>query len=359
MKRNHNNFLRIAFNIAKINLGKTRLNPSVGCVVVKNNSVISSGVTSINGRPHAEFNALKQRKDFDSSVIYTTMEPCTHYGMTPPCVNLIIKKKIKDVYFSFYDVDKRTAKKSKSKLIKKKIKVYKKKVDNFHNFYQSYFLNKKKNLPLIDGKIALSKDYHTIDKKKKWITNLLSRKRSHLLRSEYDAIISTSKSINSDNSILNCRINGFDNNRPDLIIIDRNMKIKKNLDIFKINNKKRKIYIVTSVKDKKKYDYFQKRGVKIIYKNSLIDKKDFLELFKSLKDINLGRILVESGLIFLNRLLINKLIANLYIFQTSNKLKKRGKNNTSNKIIKRFKLDNRIKVNLNGDNIYKVKVNNV
>ena len=57
MKTNHSNFLKLAFNIAKINLGKTSLNPSVGCVVVKNNSVISSGFTSLNGRPHAEFNA--------------------------------------------------------------------------------------------------------------------------------------------------------------------------------------------------------------------------------------------------------------------------------------------------------------
>ncbi len=93
MKRNHNNFLRVAFNIAKINLGKTKLNPSVGCIVVKNNSVISSGITSVNGRPHAEFNALKSKKNFNNSIIYTTMEPCTHYGLTPPCVNLIVKKK--------------------------------------------------------------------------------------------------------------------------------------------------------------------------------------------------------------------------------------------------------------------------
>ena len=67
MKTNHNNFLRLAFDLAKINLGKTGLNPSVGCVVAKNNSVISSGYTSLNGRPHAEFNALKSKKSFKKS----------------------------------------------------------------------------------------------------------------------------------------------------------------------------------------------------------------------------------------------------------------------------------------------------
>ena len=64
MKTNHNNFLKLAFNIAKINVGKTSSNPSVGCVVIKDNSVIGSGHTSLNGRPHAEYNALNSKKKF-------------------------------------------------------------------------------------------------------------------------------------------------------------------------------------------------------------------------------------------------------------------------------------------------------
>ncbi|MDC3233457.1 bifunctional diaminohydroxyphosphoribosylaminopyrimidine deaminase/5-amino-6-(5-phosphoribosylamino)uracil reductase RibD, partial [Pelagibacteraceae bacterium] len=130
MKTNHNNFLNLAFNLAKINLGKTKSNPSVGCVVVKKDSVISSGYTSINGRPHAEFNALNKKINFEGSDLYVTMEPCTHYGLTPPCTDLIIKKGIKRVFFSFNDVDKRTAKQSKSKLKRIKIKVFKKKNNN-------------------------------------------------------------------------------------------------------------------------------------------------------------------------------------------------------------------------------------
>ena len=96
MKTNHNNFIRLAFNTAQINLGKTKLNPSVGCIIVKDNTVISSGVTSINGRPHAEFNALNQNKNFNNSTMYVTLEPCTHYGLTPHCTNLIKKKNNKE-----------------------------------------------------------------------------------------------------------------------------------------------------------------------------------------------------------------------------------------------------------------------
>ena len=88
----HKIFLNLAFEKAKINLGKTKLNPSVGCVLVKNDSVISSGCTSIGGRPHAEYNALKFKKNLKNTDLYVTMEPCVHYGLTPPCTNLIKKK---------------------------------------------------------------------------------------------------------------------------------------------------------------------------------------------------------------------------------------------------------------------------
>ena len=94
MTTNHNYFLNLAFQLAAKNLGNTTLNPSVGSIVVKNGAVISSGVTSLNGRPHSEFNALNKLKDCAGASLYTTLEPCTHYGKTPPCVNIIIKKKL-------------------------------------------------------------------------------------------------------------------------------------------------------------------------------------------------------------------------------------------------------------------------
>ena len=95
MKPNHNFYSNLAFSLAEKNLGKTNTNPSVGCVIVKNNSVISSAVTSIKGRPHAEFNALKHNINFKNSDMYVTLEPCTHYGLTPPCTNIIKKRKLK------------------------------------------------------------------------------------------------------------------------------------------------------------------------------------------------------------------------------------------------------------------------
>ena len=355
MKINHNYFARLAFNLAESHLGKTNQNPSVGCVVVKNKSIISSGVTSINGRPHAEFNALNKDLDFENSHLYVTLEPCSHHGFTPPCTDIIKKKKIKKIFYCFDDPNPKTFRKAKKKLGKKitklKTKIFK---DNIH-FYKSYYLNKEKNLPFIDAKIAISKDFFTINKKNKWITNLRSRKVAHLLRSKYDCIISTSKSINKDNSLLNCRIAGLNNYKPDLIIIDRYLNLNKESKLLNIS-KKRKTYIVTITKNFKKISFFKKRNVKIILLDKLEKKQDFEKLFKKIYKIGKGRVLIEAGLTFLNKLFVNKLINNLYVFKSNINIKKNGYNNSNINYLKKIKLKKKLDINLSSDSLFKVGI---
>ena len=104
--------MKLALNQASNNLGNTNQNPAVGCVIVKNNTLISAGFTSINGRPHAEQNAIDFSKtNLKNSNLYATLEPCSHFGKTAPCVNTIIKKKIKKVFFAIKDPDLNTQKK--------------------------------------------------------------------------------------------------------------------------------------------------------------------------------------------------------------------------------------------------------
>ena len=93
--------MQLAISLAENQKYFTGTNPSVGCVITKNNKIISYGVTGKNGRPHAEINAInkKKSKDLYNSSIYVSLEPCTHYGKTPPCTNTLIKKKFKKVFF--------------------------------------------------------------------------------------------------------------------------------------------------------------------------------------------------------------------------------------------------------------------
>ena len=338
MTTNHKFFLDLAFQIAEKNLGKTGQNPSVGSIVVKNNTVISSGVTSPNGRPHAEYNALNKVKNTTGSTLYTSLEPCIHQGKTPPCTDIIIKKKIKNVYFGFEDPDLRTFKKAKKILKKKGIKT-------------RLIKSKKYNKPFITAKIAISKDYFTINKKEKWITNIFSRKVTHLIRSRNEGIISTSQSINFDNALLNCRIDGFNKYKPDLFIIDLNLKLKKNLLLNNII-KKRKTYLITYKENLKKTQIFKKKGFKIIFISSLKNKRDFNLLLKKIYEMGYSRILVEAGLTFLNTLIKKKMINDLYIFNSNANLKKKGKNNATLKYLKSIS-PKTISINLKNDKLYK------
>ena len=98
-KKDHH-FMNLAINLAKSRKGLTGLNPSVGCVIVNNNKLVTYAATNINGRPHAETIALsKNKKENIGSTVYLTLEPCSHYGKTPPCVQKIIRHKIKKVFF--------------------------------------------------------------------------------------------------------------------------------------------------------------------------------------------------------------------------------------------------------------------
>tara|TARA_E500000178_G_scaffold345874_1_gene396554 strand:- start:577 stop:1650 length:1074 start_codon:yes stop_codon:yes gene_type:complete len=357
MTINHNYYLDLAFQIAEKNLGQTRLNPSVGTVVVKNDTVISSAVTSFNGRPHSEFNALKNLKDSEGATLYTTIEPCTHYGETPPCTNIIIKKKIKNVFYAFEDPDNRTFKKAKKILTRKGIKTRLIHTQKYSKFYRSYFINKKSSIPFITGKIAVSKDYLTINKRNRWITNETSRNIVHLLRNRHDCVLSTSKTINRDNSLLNCRINGLNNNKPDLFIIDLKLKLKKKLSLNKYL-KVRKTFLITNKNNSNKTLAYKKLGYKIIFINKLEDKKNLISLFKKIYKIGYSRLLVETGLTFLNSLINNKMIHDLYIFKSDKKLFKNGNNNDTCVYLKKIHPKS-LTINLNGDKLLKKEFNYV
>ena len=355
-KDNLTHYANLAFEQAKINLGSTNQNPSVGCVVEKNGAILSSGHTSLYGRPHAEFNALNRKINFEGSNIFVTLEPCSHLGKTPPCTNLIIKKKIKKVYFSINDIDKRSSNKAKSILEKNNINISSNLLTKFGKIFYKNYLDKYKNsLPLIDAKIALSKDFYSISKKNRWITNKHSRRRVHFLRSTYDAIISTSKTINEDNSRLNCRIEGLEEKSPIVIIIDKYLKLKKNLNILKSS---KKIFLFTASKDRLKQAYFKKKNVTIVY-NQMNTNKDYYSIFFLLKKKGFSRMLIESGLTFLNFLISETLLNNVYVFLSKEKLSNNGCNNSKNDLIKKLKLNNRLKVNLFNNNLYKVKLKNV
>ena len=347
--------MNLALMQAKNALGNTGRNPAVGCVIEKKNCVLSAGKTGANGRPHAEFNAITYSKNkIKNANLFVTLEPCSNYGKTKPCVNIIIKSKIKKVFFGIYDPDKRSYNKSSLKLKKNKIfsqsGVLSQKINYFYKNYINY---KKGNLPFLTCKLAASNDFYTKNKKKKWITNKFSRGRVHMMRSNHDCILTSAKTIHDDNPRLTCRINGLEKRSPVIIILDKLLKTPINSKIVK-NSKKHKTIIFFNKLNKKKIRLLKKSKIKLL-KEKLNNDNNF-NLRKILLKINamgFSRVFLESGPLLAENFLRENLVDEVKLFLSSSKLKKNGENNIRSFIMTYLKTKKHIieNVNLFGDKL--------
>ena len=354
--RNHSFFMRLALAQAQRNLGKTSENPSVGCVITKNSYVISAASTSLKGRPHAEQNAINFCKEnLKKSQLYVTLEPCSNYGKTPPCVQFIIDNKIDKVFFSIKDPDARSFNRSTDKLKNKGIRVNEGLLKNKVNFfYRSYFKSKNENLPFVTYKLAISKDFYSINTQKgKYITNKFSRDRVHLMRSNHDCIITSSDTIIKDNSKLTCRINGLEDKSPSRIILDNKLKIPLNSNIIKSAGDYKTVIFYNKT-NKNKIKLLKKLNVKL-YKISLNNEGN-LDIKKSLikaKKLNFSRIFLESGIKLAKSFIKENLVDDFKLFISNKKLSKFGRTNVE-KYLRSFlknKKHSIEKVNLFGDKL--------
>jgi diaminohydroxyphosphoribosylaminopyrimidine deaminase/5-amino-6-(5-phosphoribosylamino)uracil reductase len=320
-------YMRIAMNIAKSRNGLTGDNPSVGCIIVKNDKIISIGVTGYNGRPHAETNAIDNSlDDLAGSKMYVTLEPCNHYGKTPPCTTAIITSGIKKIYYPANDIDSKVRGKSFKILTKKNIIVGKGLLKNeAKKLYESYIINRKKKLPYVTGKIAISKNKLIYSNDIRKITDKVSDKLTHYLRYKNDSILISVKTLNIDNPKLNCRLKGFEKFSPKRIVLDKNLDIKLDTYIFK-TVKKNNTFIFYNKLNKSKVDILKKKGVNLIQFN-LVNKKHFnLKLvLKKLYKMGCRHLLVEGGDKITKDFLKKRLINKFFLFKSPKKLPKNDK----------------------------------
>lgn len=349
-------YMRLAINLARARKGLTGDNPSVGCVIIKNDEIISIGQTGFNGRPHAEYNAIKNSVDkLGGSKMYVTLEPCNHYGRTPPCTNSIIKSGLSELIYSIDDIDNKVKGKSFKILLSKKIKVKKGLLrDEAKNLYDSYIKNRRKKLPFVTAKIAVSRNNLIYSKGTKRITSKSSDNITHYLRYKNDSIMISSKTLNIDNPKLNCRLNGFEKFSPKRIILDRNLDIKLSSYIFKSANKNNTI-IFYNITNNKKISILKKRGIVLI--KTHLDNNGLFNLKMILKRLfNLGvrNLLIEGGDKITKDLINSKLVDKFYLFQShkiipTNKIKQSF---TSFKnLYKNYKKQNKLSSKLTEDKI--------
>lgn len=289
-------YMELALDLAKKGIGKVNPNPLVGAVIVKDDEVIGIGYHKEYGGPHAEVNAINNaKKNIEGSTLYVTLEPCVHYGKTPPCVNLIIEKKIKKVVIGTLDpnvlVCGKGVKKLKENNIEVIVGVKEEECKKLNEIFIKYVTT---NLPFVILKSAISLDgkIATTTGESKWITSKEAREDGHNLRNELSAIMVGINTIIKDNPKLTCRIENGKN--PVRIIVDSTLKIS--LDSNVITNKDNLTIIATTkYADKIKKEMLLKKNIKVIeiaHKNKKIDLK---ELMRHLGILKIDSVLIEGG----------------------------------------------------------------
>ncbi len=314
MNSNDYKFMNLAINISKRNIGLTGSNPSVGCVLVKNEEIIATGVTAYNGRPHAETVAIKKAgKNSIGSTLYVTLEPCSHFGKTSPCVDLIIDSGIVKVVIAVIDPDQRVnglgIKKLKKAGIEVIIGILEKEAKEIN---RGFFMIKTIGKPHISVKLATSLDgkIATYNFDSKWITGIKSREYAHLLRARNDAILIGANTVKKDDPMLDCRITGLEHYSPKRIIVSDSLDIDINSKIIK-SAKLIPTYIATTNYN---HQRFLDLGIGIILcmEDKIKGGVDFTDLVKKLADLEINNLLVEGGnsiaTRFLQENLIDKLI---------------------------------------------------
>ncbi|WP_396146256.1 bifunctional diaminohydroxyphosphoribosylaminopyrimidine deaminase/5-amino-6-(5-phosphoribosylamino)uracil reductase RibD [Flavobacterium sp.] len=237
--KTHDTYIKRCIELAKNGLGTTYPNPLVGSVIVYNNEIISEGWHRKSGEPHAEVNAINSVKDkslLSKSTIYVSLEPCSHFGKTPPCCDLIIANKIPNVVIGTIDPFAKVAGTGIKKLIEagKNVTVGILE-DECNELNKCFFTFHKKKRPYIILKWAESQDgfIAPLTKEKKepvWITNEFARQLVHKWRSEEQAILVGTNTVIEDNPSLTTR--DWSGNHPIRIVLDQNNRISKESHIF-------------------------------------------------------------------------------------------------------------------------------
>lgn len=312
-------YIQLAIEIAKKGKGYVSPNPLVGCVIVKDNRIISAGYHEKFGGAHAEINAInKSKEDLEGSSLYINLEPCSHYGKTPPCVDKIIEKKIKKVVVGTNDlnplVSGKGIRKLKSAGIDVKVGVLENECIELNKFFFKYITKK---IPYVTLKAAQTLDGKIADNAgdSKWISSLESRKYVHSLRSTYDAVLVGTGTVKKDNPELTVRLS--EGRNPKRIIIDTDLKLSRKLKLFSYN-KDANLIILTSKKNlnkKRKIQNLLSQNVKVLFiKEDNNGKLNLKSVLKELGKNEIASLLVEGGSELFTSFVKKLLFDNIYLF---------------------------------------------
>jgi diaminohydroxyphosphoribosylaminopyrimidine deaminase / 5-amino-6-(5-phosphoribosylamino)uracil reductase len=227
-------YMKAALKISKRGIGFTEPNPLVGAVVVKDNKILATGYHWQYGSPHAEQVALKEITE-PGTTLYVTLEPCIHFGKTPPCTELILQKKVKRVVIALQDPNPNISGKGIQRLRDNGVQVETGMLQGIANkinrHYLTYMTEKR---PYVALKAGVSIDCKLTDKyrKSQWVTGEYLRQFSHSFRGEFSAIMAGVQTIIDDNPLLTVRESAWDPKKLIRVVLDSQNRLDRKLNIF-------------------------------------------------------------------------------------------------------------------------------
>jgi diaminohydroxyphosphoribosylaminopyrimidine deaminase / 5-amino-6-(5-phosphoribosylamino)uracil reductase len=289
-----------ALALARRGLGTVWPNPSVGCVLVKDGEVVGRGWTQAGGRPHGEAEALARAGDrARGATAYVTLEPCCHWGKTPPCTDALAAAGIARVVLPIEDPDPRVAGKGVARLEAAGIAVEKGLFAAEAAHINAGFLSRfTHGRPLVTLKLAATLDGRiaTADGESQWITGAAARARGHLLRATNDAVMVGSNTVIADDPLLTCRLGGLERRSPVRVVVDGRLRVPLTARVVADARTAPTWFLVGPGVDAARRQAFAECGVELI--ETRRGDSGELDLGHGLKELGhrgLTRLLVEGG----------------------------------------------------------------
>ncbi len=293
-------WMRLALRLANRGQGQVAPNPSVGCVLVRDNRIVGRGWTQPGGRPHAEAVALAQAgSGAAGATAYVTLEPCSHHGKAPPCADALIAAGVVRVVAAIQDPDARVDGQGFERLRAAGLAVTVGVCGELAGAALAGFIRRGRDgRPLLTLKLAASIDSRiaTRDGESQWITGEPARRLAHLMRARHDAILTGTGTVLADDPSLTCRLPGLDQRTPVRVVLDSRLVTPLNSALVSSARNIKTMIITTAGASDASAAALRGEGVEVARVAETKDGKVGLDAaLRALGDCGITSVLVESG----------------------------------------------------------------
>ncbi|MCX7745688.1 MAG: bifunctional diaminohydroxyphosphoribosylaminopyrimidine deaminase/5-amino-6-(5-phosphoribosylamino)uracil reductase RibD [Clostridia bacterium] len=296
---NHEKYMKRALELAKKGSGKTNPNPLVGAVIVKNETVIAEGFHEVLGGAHAEVAAMQSAtQDVKDSTLYVNLEPCSHFGRTPPCAKAVIDAGIKEVVIGMVDPNPKVSGQGIKMLqdagITTTVGILEEECKKLNEIFIKYIVTKRpftilKTAMTLDGKIASA----TGDSK--WISGEKSRLYVHHIRNRVSAVMVGITTVLKDNPFLTTRLESGPGRDAARIIVDSKGVLPLDSNVINPKSNAKVFLATTSAINPLKEKQLEEKGVHIIKADGISGQVDLIKLMNELYKMEMDSVLLEGG----------------------------------------------------------------